>query len=152
MLTTPTVEANPSAPFSCEPTNSASSKPHTPRNMQRYAPAFEGRWGRVETTSDLYVLVEPHIDRLEMPRVLRRRIPPAISIDRGDPHFGHLKLSPAFVAILGISDLGLRLAHHTLLVTAAQRMCHSWGSSKVLSCQSRLVLAYDAGSISEMGI
>ena len=49
----PTATATPSAPFSFEPTESASSNPQTPKNMQRYAPPFEGRWGRLETKSDL---------------------------------------------------------------------------------------------------
>ena len=99
-LTTPTTAANPSAPFAFEAIYSASSKPHTPRKMQRYAPPFEGRSGRLETKSDLYVLVELHIERFEMPIVFRRRVPPAIASDRGlvlpDPHFGHLNLSAVF--------------------------------------------------------
>jgi hypothetical protein len=49
------------------------------------------------------VLVELHIDRLENPTVLRRRVPPAIAMDTGfvrpDPQCGHLNLSAVFVAI-----------------------------------------------------
>jgi len=71
--------------------------------MHRYAPALEGRSGRLETRSDLYVLLELQSERLEMPTVFLRRVPSAIASDRGlvlpDPHFGHLNLSAVFVAI-----------------------------------------------------
>ena len=51
------------------------------------------------------MLLEPQIERLETPTVLRRRVPEAIAIEIGfvrpDPHLGHLNLSAVFV---GISD------------------------------------------------
>jgi hypothetical protein len=101
--------ANPSNPFPFEPTKSASSKPHVPRKMQKYEPPFEGRSGRLETKSDLYVLLELQTERLEMPTVFLRRVPVEIAIDKGlvlpDPQFGHLNLSAVFVAISRNSDL-----------------------------------------------
>ncbi len=82
-------------------TSSAKSKPHIPAATSKYAFAFEGRAGRPETKSDLYVLLEPHTRRLDdMPTVLRRRVPAEIAIDSGlvlpEPQCGHLNLSAVF--------------------------------------------------------
>jgi hypothetical protein len=103
-LISPIIVAAPPALLPFPPTNSASKRPDEPRKIPRYAPEFEGRGGRLETKSVLYVLAELQTERLEKPTVLRRRVPAVIAIDRGlvlpEPHFGHLNLSAAFVAIL----------------------------------------------------
>lgn len=68
-----------------------------PKKTQMYAPALEGRAGRLATKSDLYVLLEPQYERLESPTVVRRRVPEETATDSGfvrpEPHFGHLNLS-----------------------------------------------------------
>ena len=98
----------------CEPIISANSKPHTPEPINRYAPLLEGRAGRLETKSDLYVLVEVHTERLENPTVFLRLVPSVIAIDTGlvliDPQLGHLNLSVISIEHHFISDLQLGVA------------------------------------------
>jgi hypothetical protein len=89
--------------LSFEPIISATSKPHTPRTINRYAPLLEGRAGKLETKSDLYVLVELHTERPNNPTVFLRLVPPMIAIDTGlvliDPQLGHLNLSVISVGV-----------------------------------------------------
>ena len=97
MLTRAMNTVNPIASPSLLPTASAKSKPQAPKKMSEYAGTFEGRFGRLATRSDLYVLVEVHNERLDTPTVCLRLVPPAIATDKGlvrpEPHFGHLYLS-----------------------------------------------------------
>lgn len=77
---------------------SANSKPHTPRKTQMYAPPLDGRSGRVETKSDLYVLAEVQALRVvDTPTVFRRRVPEEIAMERGfvlaEAQFGHLNFT-----------------------------------------------------------
>jgi hypothetical protein len=75
---------------------------------------LEGRAGRLETKSDLYVLVEVHTERLENPTVFLRLVPSVIAIDTGlvliDPQLGHLNLSVISIEHHFISDLQLGVA------------------------------------------
>jgi hypothetical protein len=78
------------------PASTARIKPQAPKPISKYAVALDGRFGRLATKSDLYVLLELHNDRLETPTVCLRLVPVAIAIESGlvlpEPQLGHLNL------------------------------------------------------------